>query len=79
VVATDLVRPEGKFPCKFLILDILHDTKFDKIIRDNKINTIIHYAAILSATGEKNPDKAKAINIRGLEIVFDLALKHKCM
>ena len=56
----------------------MHQTKFEKFVRDNKVNHIIHYAAILSATGEKMPEKAMEINIRGLENVFDVALKHKC-
>jgi nucleoside-diphosphate-sugar epimerase len=81
VIGTDMVKPSDKFPCKFLTLNIMHDKKFEKIVHDNKVNTIIHYAAILSAAGEKPNgfEKAKEINIRGLETVFDIALKHKCM
>ena len=79
VIGTDEVKPQDdKFPCKFLVLDITQQGRFDKIVRDNKVNTIVHYAAILSATGEKMPEQAKKINIRGLENVFDVALKHKC-
>ena len=60
------------------MLDITHGARFEKIMRDHKVNTIVHFAAILSATGEKIPEKAKEVNIRGLENVFDIALKHKC-
>lgn len=80
VVGTDAVKPADlKLPCKFLILDIMHAKKMDKIVRDNGVNAIIHFAAILSATGETMPEKAKDINIRGLEHVFDVSLKNKCM
>ena len=79
VVASDIAKPDGKFPCKFAILDILHHNRFEKCVRDNKINTIVHFAAILSATGEKMPEKAKEINIRGLENVFDICNKYKIM
>jgi FlaA1/EpsC-like NDP-sugar epimerase len=79
VIGTDMVKkPEAKMPCKFMILDIMHKNKLEKIVRDNKVTSIVHYAAILSATGEKIPEKAKEINIRGLENVFDVALKYKC-
>jgi nucleoside-diphosphate-sugar epimerase len=79
VVGTDAIKPADlKLPCKFNILDIMHVKKMDKIVKDNNINSIIHFAAILSATGELMPEKAKDINIRGLEHVFDVALKHKC-
>ena len=81
VIGTDLTKPDDKFPCKFMLLNIMHEKKFEKIVHDNKVNTIIHFAAILSAAGEKPNgfEKAKEINIRGLENVFDVALKHKCM
>lgn len=79
VVASDMIIPKDPMPCKFLQLNILHKKKLDKIIRDNKINAIIHYAAILSAAGENNPEKAKEININGLENVFDVAVKNNCM
>jgi len=78
VIATDMVKPEKPLTCKFMLLNIMQNGRFEKIVRDNKVNYIIHYAAILSATGEKIPEKAKEINIRGLENVFDIAIKHKC-
>ncbi len=78
VVATDITKPNERVPCKFLVMDIMHLNRFEKFVKDNKVNYIIHFAAILSATGEKIPQKAKEINIRGLENVLDVALKYRC-
>jgi FlaA1/EpsC-like NDP-sugar epimerase len=79
VIGTDVSKNEGaKMPCKLMILDIKHKKKMEKIIHDNKVTDIIHYAAILSATGETMPEKAMQVNIKGLENIFDVAIKHGC-
>lgn len=61
-----------------MTLDITHEKKLEKIVHDHKINMIINYAAILSLEGEKFPEKVRSINLRGLENVLDIAIKHKC-
>eukprot|EP00831_Metopus_contortus_P077214 TRINITY_DN718_c0_g1_i6.p1 TRINITY_DN718_c0_g1~~TRINITY_DN718_c0_g1_i6.p1 ORF type:complete len:378 (-),score=53.69 TRINITY_DN718_c0_g1_i6:168-1301(-) len=77
VIGTDLQKPDW-MKSRFMVLDIMHKGRMEKMIKDNNVNCIVHYAAILSAAGEKIPEKAKDINIRGLENIFDLALKYKC-
>ena len=49
----------------------------ENIIRDNEINEVYHLAAILSATGEKNPELCWKINMDGLMNVLELARKYK--
>ncbi len=78
-MATDISHTDSRdFPCKLFIVDVLHHNRLEKVIADNKVNTIIHLAAMLLMSSEKQPEKAMQINIRGLENVIDLALKHKC-
>lgn len=58
------------------------------MIKDNKINYIIHLAAILSgiqrmsddllAVGEQKPDVCRFVNNIGLENTLDLARKYNC-
>ena len=49
----------------------------ENIIRNNEINEVYHLAAILSATGEKNPELCWKINMDGLMNVLELARKYK--
>ncbi len=51
---------------------------FDKIVKDNKINYIVHSAAILSAAGEKDPMKAIPVNVNGTINAFNIAKDHQC-
>ena len=37
-----------------------------KMVKDNKVNYIVHMAGILSALGEKNPDLAVDVNVTGV-------------
>lgn len=49
----------------------------EKIIKTHKIDTIYHLASLLSATGEANPQLAWEVNMNGLKLILDLALKYK--
>ena len=48
------------------------------IVRKNKIDTIFHLAALLSAVSEGNPQKAWDININGLTSVLEVAREADC-
>ncbi|GAA3729414.1 NAD-dependent epimerase/dehydratase family protein [Salinicoccus jeotgali] len=68
VLPTDIKEPEsdelkGK---PFEILDVRDKTRMDEIVEDFKPDTIMHMAALLSATCEKNPQFAWDINMGGL-------------
>jgi nucleoside-diphosphate-sugar epimerase len=54
-------------------LDITDRPALGTLVRKHKIDTVYHLAALLSATGEKNPQKAWDININGLYNVLEAA------
>jgi len=59
------------------IIDVLDKNAIEKSIINNEITQVYHLAALLSATGEKNPKLAWDVNMNGLLNVLDLAVKHK--
>lgn len=60
-------------------LDVLDFENLVNICNEHDIGTIYHLAALLSAVGEKNPEKCKKINVGGtvsiLEAAKELSLK----
>ncbi|MCW4049236.1 MAG: L-threonine 3-dehydrogenase [Candidatus Bathyarchaeota archaeon] len=76
VLATDIKQPESEHEGPYEVLDVLDREKMESMLKDYEIDTIYHLAAILSATGERNPDLAWRINVNGLHNVLDLAKEH---
>jgi nucleoside-diphosphate-sugar epimerase len=75
VIASDL---QCKIPMlgesgPFEKLDVLDTKRLGKIIDQYKCTQVYHLAAILSATGEKNPGLAWNVNMAGLLNVLELA------
>jgi nucleoside-diphosphate-sugar epimerase len=58
-------------------IDVTNSDAIEDAIRRHHIDTIINLAAILSATGEKNPDRAWDININGLLNVIRLGIRYQ--
>ena len=52
VLATDIKFPSKKLSCDFEIADALDKESLDFLVKKNKINTIYHLVAVLSATEE---------------------------
>ena len=79
VIASDIREPEDVDNSGFRYekLDVLDSELMENIIRDNNINEVYHLAALLSATGEKNPQLCWKINMDGLMNVLELARKYK--
>src|SRR5690349_6407587 len=78
VIATDIKGPEGILgDGDFEILDVLNREKLSALIQKNKFSQIYHLAAVLSATGEKNPKLAWHLNMDGLIHVLDAAVEFK--
>lgn len=76
VLATDIQKlTHENEPYEFL--DILNTQRLEEIILDHKITQIYHLAALLSASGEYNPQKTWNINLNGMMSVMDLAVSHK--
>ena len=77
VVTSDLrAAPKGVESGPHRILDVLDRDALDAIVREERIGTIHHLAAILSATGEMNPELCERINLGGLTNVLEVAREH---
>lgn len=78
ITATDIKDPKGILSCgNFEILDVLKQKPLFEFIKKNQITQIYHLAAVLSATGEKNPKFAWQLNMDGLLNVLDAAVEFK--
>lgn len=65
--APDALRQGGPF----IRLDVTDAQAVRKAIKELKVDTIYHLAALLSATGEQDPERAWAVNVDGLKYVLD--------
>jgi nucleoside-diphosphate-sugar epimerase len=72
VLATDIKKPDQQTGL-FEMLDILNTQRIKEIVEDYKVTTIYHLAAILSASGEWNPQKTWNVNMNGLLSILELA------
>jgi nucleoside-diphosphate-sugar epimerase len=79
VIATDINQAAAeKFDfCRFEVLNVMDKAHLRKLVQDNDITQIYHLAAILSATGEKNPLFAWQLNMDSLLHVLELAREFK--
>lgn len=75
VIASD-INPDNlkKFDfCRTQVLDVMDKEKVRKLVQEENIKQIYHLAAVLSATGEKNPLFAWHLNMESLLFVLELA------
>jgi len=79
VIASD-VREVAGHPFveegRFVRLSVLDGDVMDSVIEDEEVGTIYHLAAILSATGEQNPDLCERVNVGGTITVLEAARRH---
>ncbi len=79
VIATDL-REINDHPLVisgiFAVADVLDKNRLEELIIKHSVDTVYHLAAILSATGEKNPELCERVNLGGLANVLELAKEH---
>ncbi len=75
VVVTDIVKPAGPLAESgpFELLDVTDRAALAGVIKKFGVDTIYHLAALLSAVGEKRPQKAWEINVNGLYNVLEAA------
>lgn len=79
VIAAD-IRPEDKVDLEsypYRQLNVLDKVKLEALIVDEKITEIYHLAAVLSASGERDPQAAWQLNMDSMLNVLDLAVKYK--
>lgn len=78
VLATDIKEPEGILATgNFDLLDVLNLKQLQALIEKFGVTQIYHLAAVLSATGEKNPTFAWKLNMDGLIHVLETAVAYK--
>jgi len=63
----------------FEIIDVNDPVALASAVDKHKINTIVNLAAILSATGEKDPQQCWNINMNGLYNVLEISREKNCM
>jgi len=73
IIASD-IHPDEKLQKQgpFELLNVLDKPRLEAIIDQYQIDTIYHLAALLSATGEKNPPLAWDLNCNGLLNVLNV-------
>ena len=77
VLATDLrALPDALAPAE--LLDVTDAAAVARIVDAWKVDTIYHLAALLSATGERNPQKAYHVNLGSLVNVLEVARERGC-
>lgn len=77
VICSDLRNPRPELDRRFMVLDALDKDGIEAVIRDEQISQVYLLAAVLSATGEKNPAFAWKLNMESLLSVLDLGVKYK--
>ncbi|HNT66639.1 MAG TPA: NAD-dependent epimerase/dehydratase family protein [bacterium] len=75
VVASD-IRSAAGAPADIRYLDITDKAQIARLVMEERIDTIFHLAALLSARGEQNPQLAFAVNLGGLLNVLEVARQH---
>ncbi len=80
VVASDIKHPSREVleAGPYENVDVTDIENIGEVVKKYNIDTIYHLAAILSATGEKNPQLAWRINIQGLYNVLEVAKEMNC-
>ena len=75
VIASDLrsVDQVGESEGPYLKLDVLNTDSIIEVCKNEGVGTVYHLAALLSATGEKNPALCRKVNVGGTISVFEAA------
>lgn len=77
VLATDVRLPDGAAGL-YQSLDCMDEAAIANAVREHRPDTIYHLAALLSATAEKTPLRAYAVNMTTLMNVLEAAREMKC-
>jgi len=79
VLATDIREPDGSAKSgPFRVLDVTDPVAVDDAVRGHEADCVYHLAAILSASGERNPQLAWSVNMGGLYNVLETARREGC-
>jgi len=61
----------------FAFIDTARKESIEELVKEHDIDTIYHLAAILSVTGEKNPQLTWDVNVNGLYNVLEVAREQR--
>jgi nucleoside-diphosphate-sugar epimerase len=80
VLATDIREDKSEVAQAglFRVLDVSDSRSFFQLAREHKADTIMHLAALLSATAEANPLFAWQLNMGGLVNALEVAREQSC-
>jgi nucleoside-diphosphate-sugar epimerase len=70
-------QPELRDSGPFVTLYVTRRETIEEVVDEYDIDTIYHMAAVLSATGETNPELAYRVNLDGLYTVLEVAREHE--
>lgn len=75
VVVSDIVKKDVPVANEgpFELLNVTDAQRMAELVRKHRVDWVVHLAAILSATGEKNPTLAWNVNMGGLFNVLEVA------
>ncbi len=73
ILATDIAPTSRVDAAPYLRLDVLDPLALAKIVTQHRITQIYHLAAVLSAAGERDPQRAWHLNMTGLLNVLEAA------
>ena len=62
----------------FEVVDITDGKRLHEVVKNNKVDTIINLAAVLSAVGESNPARAWDVNMNGLYNILEVGRHENC-
>ena len=79
VLATDLhaTAPPGLAATPYTRLDVTDAGAVRALVKEHRVDTIVHLASLLSVTGEQNPALAMRVNRGGAEAVLEAAAEFK--
>ncbi|KAJ2661902.1 hypothetical protein IWW48_002133 [Coemansia sp. RSA 1200] len=79
VIGSDIKKPTivQRNAGPFVYADVLNYRSLEQIVVDHGIEWIVHFSAVLSAAGERNPALGLNVNINGFQNVLELAKNHR--
>jgi nucleoside-diphosphate-sugar epimerase len=72
VITSDIREPQSKNG-DFVKLDVTNFQGVERVVKDRKVDTIFHLAAILSAKGEEHPAITYNVNVGSLQNILKVA------
>ncbi len=66
-------RRRGSVAAPFETLDVTDRASLERVVCEYKVRVIYHLAAVLSATGEQDPQRAWEVNVNGWHNVLEVA------